>query len=131
MLTDMELVPHSHFGMPGSIQKHTLVYTIVIAMFLTIFFDLSSIASLGAIFYIVMDIVIHWGVLKHLRKDVEASAIILVMAITLDILVLAALIWVKIQKDMIVIYASIVGFILIFTSEKLFLKYRKQNGESA
>ena len=101
------------------------------AMFLTIFFDLSSIASLGAIFYIVMDIVIHWGVLKHLRKDVEASAIILVMAITLDILVLAALIWVKIQKDMIVIYASIVGFILIFTGEKLFLKYRKQNGESA
>ncbi|MDP1863713.1 MAG: APC family permease [Thiobacillus sp.] len=24
MLTEMKLVPHSHFGMPGSIQKHTL-----------------------------------------------------------------------------------------------------------
>jgi hypothetical protein len=28
MLTEMKLVPHSHFGMPGSIQKHTLVYTV-------------------------------------------------------------------------------------------------------
>lgn len=26
MLTEMELVPHSHFGMPGSIQKHTGVH---------------------------------------------------------------------------------------------------------
>jgi amino acid transporter len=45
MLTDMKLVPHSHFGMPGTIQKHTLVYTIVIAMCLTVFFDLGRIAS--------------------------------------------------------------------------------------
>lgn len=25
MLTEMKLIPHSHFGMPGNIQKHTLV----------------------------------------------------------------------------------------------------------
>ncbi|CAN0586849.1 unnamed protein product, partial [Ectocarpus sp. 12 AP-2014] len=31
MLTDMEMIPHSHFGMPGPIQRHTLVYTVVIA----------------------------------------------------------------------------------------------------
>lgn len=67
MLTDMELIPHRHFGMPGSIQKHMLVYVLVIALVLTVFFDLSRIASLGAIFYLVMDIVIHWGVLRHLR----------------------------------------------------------------
>jgi len=62
MLTDMKLVPHSHFAMPGTIQKHTLVYTVVIAIFLTLFFDLSRIASLGAIFYLTMDIAVHWGV---------------------------------------------------------------------
>ena len=61
MLTDMNLIPHKHFGMPGNIQKHTLVYTVVLAAFLAAFFDLSRIASLGAIFYLVMDIVIHWG----------------------------------------------------------------------
>ena len=31
MLTDMKLIPHSHFGMPGTIRDHTLVYTVVIA----------------------------------------------------------------------------------------------------
>jgi len=123
MLTDMGIVPHSHFGMPGDIQKHTLVYTIVFAMILTIFFDLSSIASLGAIFYIVMDIVIHWGVLKHLKEDVQASPAILVVAIALDVLALSALIYVKIQSDMVVIYASLIGFILIFAGEKMFLTY--------
>jgi len=131
MLTDMEIVPHSHFGMPGDVQKHTLVYTIVLAMILTVLFDLSSIASLGAVFYIVMDIVIHWGVLKHLRKDVNASAAILITAIVLDVIVLGALVWVKIQKDMVVIYASIIGFVLIFAGEKLFLSYKNQDGESA
>jgi len=59
MLTDMKIIPHRHFGMPGDIQKHTLVYTVVVAIFLTIFFDLSRIASLGAIFYLLMDIIIH------------------------------------------------------------------------
>ena len=61
MLTDMELVPHRHFGMPGRIQKHTLVYTVVIAALLTILLDLSRIAAIGAIFYIVMDMAVHWG----------------------------------------------------------------------
>ena len=56
MLTEMKLVPHRHFGMPGSIQKHTLVYTVVLGIFLTAFFDLSRIAALGIVFYLVMDI---------------------------------------------------------------------------
>lgn len=61
MLTEMRLVPHRHFHMPGSIQKHTLVYTIVLGLLLTAFFDLSRIAALGIIFYLIMDIAIHWG----------------------------------------------------------------------
>ena len=121
MLTDMKLVPHSHFGMPGDVQKHTLVYTIVFAMMLTVFFDLGRIASLGAIFYIVMDMVIHWGVLKHLRKEVQANAFILVTAIFLDAVVLGALLWIKAQSDMMVIYAAIVGMIAVFAGERWFL----------
>ena len=123
MLTDMQLVPHSHFGMPGSIQKHTLVYTIVIAMLLTVFFDLSRIASLGAIFYIIMDIAIHWGVLRHLRKEVNANAAILLTAIVLDVVVLGAFLQVKAQSDMLVIWASLIGIIVIFAGERIFLKH--------
>jgi len=124
MLTDMKLVPHSHFGMPGNIQKHTLVYTVVIAMMLTVFFDLSRIAALGAIFYIFMDIQIHWGILRYLRKDIGANPVILVVAIALDVLVLVALLVVKARTDMLVVWASLAGLILIFTGERLFLRIR-------
>jgi len=124
MLTDMKLVPHSHFGMPGSIQKHTLVYTIVIAMLLTIFFDLSRIASLGAIFYLIMDIAIQWGVLYYIRKEINANSFIIIAAIFLDAIVLAMFLWVKYLSDPLVIWASVIGLILIFLGEKFFLKLR-------
>lgn len=131
MLTDMKLVPHSHFGMPGSIQKHTLVYTIVFAIFLTVFFDLSRIASLGAIFYIIMDIAIHWGVFRYLRKEINANAAILLTAIALDVVVLGAFLWVKAQSDMLVIWASIIGLIFVFAGERIFLKHYKNEGTSS
>lgn len=122
MLTDMELIPHRHFGMPGTIQKHTLVYTVVIAMFLTIFFDLSRIASLGAIFYLVMDIVIHWGVFRFLRKEVKAKAYILITAIVLDVVVLASFLWVKASTDITVIVVSLIIIAFIFLGEWFFLR---------
>ena len=128
MLTDMKLVPHSHFGMPGDIQKHTVVYTVVIAIFLTIFFDLSRIASLGAIFYIVMDIAVHWGVFRHLRKEINANAAILITAIVFDVVVLGAFLIVKASTDMMVIYASLVGMLVIFIGERIFLQ-RSQKEE--
>ncbi|HSR63303.1 MAG TPA: APC family permease [Gammaproteobacteria bacterium] len=121
MLTDMKLVPHSHFGMPGSIQKHTLVYTVVLAMFLTVFFDLSRIASLGAIFYIVMDIAVHWGILRHLAREIGANLFILITAIIFDIVVLGAFLWIKATTDILIIYASITGILIIFIGERLFL----------
>ncbi|MEO3431078.1 APC family permease [Pelagibius sp. CAU 1746] len=126
MLTDMKLVPHSHFGMPGDIQKHTLVYTIVAAMLLTVFFDLGRIASLGAIFYIVMDIAVHWGILRRLRGEVDARPAILITAIALDAAVLGALLIVKANSDMLVIYAAAAGMLLIFVGERLFLKADRQ-----
>jgi amino acid transporter len=121
MLTDMKLVPHSHFGMLGTIQKHTLVYTIVIAMCLTVFFDLSRIASLGAIFYLVMDIAVHWGVFNYLRNEINANAIVLLLAIIFDVIVLGAFLIVKASSDILVIYAAATGILLIFIGERIFL----------
>ncbi len=122
MLTSMQLVPHRHFNLPGDLQRHTLVYTVGIAILLTVFFDLSRIASLGAVFYIVMDIFIHWGVFKHLRKDVKARAWVLITAMTLDVIVLVAFLWVKTQSDMLVVWISLIGLALVFAAEKWFLK---------
>ena len=126
MLTDMKLVPHRHFGMPGTIQNHTLLYTVMFAMFLTIFFDLSRIASLGAIFYLLMDIAVHWGVLKHLRKKIKANATILIMAIIFDIIVLGAFLAVKASTDLMVIYAAVIGIALVFIGERFFLRHAKK-----
>jgi amino acid transporter len=130
MLTDMKLIPHSHFGMPGSIQKHMLVYTIVIAIVLTIFFDLTRIASIGAIFYIVMDIVVHWGVLTKIRKDVKANPVIVSIALLFDVIILGAFLWIKATTDLFVVVLSCVMLVLIFAGEKLFLHWEnKMNGE--
>jgi amino acid transporter len=122
MLTDMELVPHRHFGMPGRIQKHTLVYTIILAIILTIFLDLSRIAAIGAIFYIIMDMAVHWGVLRHLRSEVNASMWVLVLALVLDSVVLTALCTVKATTDPLVLFVSGVGIALIFGGEFWFFR---------
>lgn len=127
MLTDMKLIPHSHFGMSGSIQKHMLIYVVVIAITLTIFFDLSRIASIGAIFYLIMDMIVHWGVFKHLRKDVKANGIILISALLLDLIVLVAFLWIKLNSDIFVVIISAIGIVLVFAGEKWFLHWKKMN----
>ncbi len=124
MLTKMELVPHSHFGMPGNVHKHTIVYTVVIAAVLTVSFDLGRIATLGAIFYLIMDVAMHWGALRYLRKELEARAWILIMAILLDVVVLGALVWVKGSSDPLILYAAAAGLVLVFVGERLFLRWK-------
>lgn len=122
MLTEMELIPHRHFGMPGDIQTHTLVYTVVIAALLAAMFDLSRIASMGAIFYLVMDIAIHVGVYRHLRDDVGARAPIPIAATILDAVVLAGFLWVKIESDPLIVVISVLGVAAVFAFERFYLQ---------
>lgn len=131
MLTDMKLVPHRHFGMSGTIQRHTLVYTIVLAMFLTALFDLTRIASLGAILYLTMDILVHWGVFRHLRQKIGASPAILIAAIIVDVVVLGAFLIIKAQSDMLIIYLSVIVMFAVFGGEKLFLKTKTGSSNNA
>jgi amino acid transporter len=123
MLTEMKLVPHSHFGMPGSIQKHTLVYTVVLGLLLTVFFDLTRIAAMGIIFYLVMDIAVHWGVLRYLRHEVGAKLSILIVAIVLDLVVLAGFVWVKLFSDPLVVGVACAAMLAILIMEVLFLRH--------
>tara|TARA_R110002072_G_scaffold42064_13_gene118272 strand:+ start:69000 stop:70379 length:1380 start_codon:yes stop_codon:yes gene_type:complete len=125
ILTEMKLVPHRHFGMPGRVQKHTLVYTAVIAIVLTVFFDLGRIASLGAILYILMDIAIHWGVYRYLRHEVGAKGSILLTAICLDVAVLGAFVYSKSQSDVLVLITSAIGLVFIFGLEWWYIRNRR------
>lgn len=127
MLTEMKLIPHSHFGMPGTIHQHMLVYIVTIANFLTVFIDLSRIASLGAIFYIVMDIGIHWGLMKNLQEEVKPSRLIVSTAIILDAIVLGAFLWIKATSDIFIVIVAAVAMLIIYFGDKWFLAKQEQS----
>ena len=126
MLVEMGLVPYRDVGIPGRRQYTTLTYTIVFATLLAIFFDLARIASLGAIFYLIMDMAIHWGVLRHMRHDIEASAWVLIAALGLDAVVLAGFVWSKGTTDPLILAFAAAGLVLIFGGEWWHLS--RQNG---
>lgn len=129
MLTEMKMIPHSHFGMSGPIRDHTLVYTVVIAAVLTVFFDLSRIASLGAFFYLVMDILIHWGVFRRLRHEIGANGWVLIAAIALDILVLGVFGVMKLQSDPLIVGIAVAAIAAVFAYERVFLSRWTAEGE--
>lgn len=125
MLTDMELIPNPSLGLPGDVQKHTLVYTVILAATLAAFFDLSRIASLGAIFYLIMDIAIHWGVFRNLKEDINAKGAILLTAAVLDIVVLGAFLILKGTSDPIILVIAGLGLLFTFMGERFFLKHHQ------
>lgn len=121
MLTDMKMIPHSHFGMSGPIREHTLVYTVVIAAILTVLFDLSRIASLGAFYYLVMDILIHLGVYRTLRREIGANGAILIAAIVFDLIVLAAFGTIKMLTDPTIVLVATISMAIVFVFERIYL----------
>ena len=118
--------------MPGTIRVHTMVYTVAFAMALTVLFDLRRIAALGAIFYLLMDIAIHWGILRHLRSRIDVKPAIVVTAIVLDVIILVAFLWVKASADALILYVSAGAIALIVAAERLFMRsHTDQNGDMA
>lgn len=121
MLTDMKMIPHSHFGMSGAIRSHMLVYTVVIAGALAVLFDLSRIASLGAFFYLVMDMAVHWGVWRNLRTEIGARGWVLLTALAFDAIVLGAFSALKLQSDPMILLYAVAGILFVFAYERFYL----------
>ncbi|MEQ8693818.1 MAG: APC family permease [Gammaproteobacteria bacterium] len=121
MLTNMRMIPHSHFGMSGTIQRHTLIYTVVIASTLAVFFDLGRIASLGVFFYLIMDMLVHWGVFRFKRNEIGAAAPVLLMALAFDAVVLAAFVVMKLRSDPAIVAYAAVAIAAVFAFERLYL----------
>jgi hypothetical protein len=105
----------------GGIKNPALIFTVSLAILLTILFDLTRIASIGAIFYLIMDIAIHWGLFRHLKKEVDFNPIIPLVAIVMDIAVLTAFLYLKYLNDPLVLIVAGVGIILIIIAERLFM----------
>ncbi len=118
MLSKMKQVPDL---LASHIRNPSLIFTVSLAMILTVLFDLTRIASIGAIFYLVMDIAIHWGLFRHLRKKVNFIPAIPMIAFTLDIAILSAFIYIKYLDDPFVLIVAGTGIVLIAIAERLFM----------
>jgi len=79
---------------------------------------------------LIMDIAIHWGVLRHLKESVSANPIILVIAILLDAIVLLGFIWVKATSDPFVLMIAGVVMAIILLGEWMFLAKRGTSDDS-
>ena len=104
------------------LKNPSLIFTVSLAILLTVLFDLTRIASIGAIFYLIMDIAIHWGLFKYLKKEVKFNPIIPIIAILLDVVILAAFIYLKYVNDPFVLIVAAIGIALIFLSQFIFMK---------
>ncbi len=120
MLSSMKQVPN--LNKIGNFKNPALIFTVSLAILLTILFDLTRIASLGAIFYLIMDISIHWGLIRYLRKEIKFNPIIPLIAIIMDVVVLSAFIYLKYVNDPFVLIVSAIGILLVVISERLFMK---------
>ncbi|WP_432221096.1 APC family permease [Flavobacterium sp. TMP13] len=119
MLSTMKQVPS--LKKLGNFKNPALIFTVSLAILLTISFDLTRIASIGVIFYLIMDIAIHWGLFRHLKKEVDFLPIIPLMAIVMDVVVLSAFLYVKYISDPLVLIVAAIAIILMIVSERFFM----------
>jgi hypothetical protein len=68
---------------------------------------------------------LHWGVFRHLRREVQANDAVFLGAIALD----AVFLVIKAQSAPLIIVVSIVGTGSIFVLEAMFLRPRREAGK--
>ena len=126
MLQDMEQAP----GLPGKLKHEPLLITAGLAIIVTVFFDLSQIAALGALLYISMDIAVHVGVIRHLSRDIGAKRWIPVVAILLDIAVVVPFVLVKLGQDLLTVGVAATVALVIFLAQWWAVSRRTDTSES-
>lgn len=119
MLSNMKQVPS--LNIIEKLKNPALLLTVSLAIILTIFFNLTRIASIGAIFYLIMDIAIHWGLFRYLREEVEFKPIIPLIAMILDIAILSAFVYIRYLDDPFVLIVAFAAIFLIIIAERLFM----------
>ncbi|GIG53912.1 APC family permease [Demequina activiva] len=130
MVTEMRMIPHRHFGMPGQVRHHILVYLGVVAALLAVFLDLSQIAAVGIVFYLIMDMVIHWGVLTRIRRVVQARAWVVVTALAADAVVLVAFMAMRGQDAPWVVASAVAGAAAVYAFEAWYLRRHPEDEDS-
>ncbi|WP_062077482.1 APC family permease [Demequina globuliformis] len=122
MVTDMDMIPHRHFAMPGTVRHHLLVYIGVIAAVLAVALDMSQIAAVGIIFYLVMDLVVQWGVARRLRTEVQARVWVVWAAMAADAVVLTAFVALRGQDSPWLIAGAVGAVVAVFAAQRAYLR---------
>ena len=125
MLTSMGQAP----TLPKSVPHRSLLLTAGLAIAITALFDLSQIASMGAVLYLAMDIVVHWGVIRHQRRSLNAKPWIPTVAIVLDVAILSAFVVVKAEQDALPLIVAAAIAVVIAFGQVWVLRRRKASEE--
>lgn len=125
MMSDMGEVPpveRATLGRRLPFGTPPLLVTAAAAIALTVAFDLTRIAALGAFAYLALDMVIHYGHLRHLRHDTGAHAGYLIAAIVVDAVVFLGLFVHRIRTDLVVVAAFVAFAVLVGSGETWYVR---------
>jgi amino acid transporter len=126
MLANMQMIPHKKISENIKTQQQTIFYTVGLAIVLTILFDLTRIASLGVFLYLVMDMMIHYGLVVKMKDEIKVNRWIVWSAFILDFVILLGFLYIKISTDLLVVIVAAAIIIALFIIQKLFFKLKEK-----
>ena len=116
----MSLAP----SLPSRIKHQPLLITSGLAILVTAFFDLSQIASIGALLYLTMDIAVQGGVLVALRRKINARRWVPSLSIALDLIILIPFTVLKVCSDLLTVLVALAIATAIFAAQIIAVRAR-------
>ena len=111
-------------SLPKSVPQQPMVITAGLAILVTVFLDLSQIASMGVFLYLTMDMAVQWGVIRHLRSKIKARIWLPALTIVLDLAILVPFAILKIQSDLFTVMVAAVVAAAIITAQVIAVRAR-------
>jgi len=122
MLQEMKQAP----SLPKSVPHQPMIITAGLAILVTVFLDLSQIASMGVFLYLTMDMAVQWGVIRRLRAKIEARIWLPVLTIVLDLAILIPFAVLKVQSDLFTVIVAAVVAAAIVAAQVVTVRTRSQ-----
>ncbi len=123
MLQTMRQAP----SLPKSVPHQPMIITAGLAILVTVFLDLSQIASMGAFLYLSMDMAVQWGVIRHLRAKIDAHLWLPILTIVLDLAILIPFAILKAQSDLFTVIVAAVVAVAIITAQVVTIRTRERS----
>ncbi len=111
-------------SLPKSDPQQPMVITAGLAILVTVFLDLSQIASMGVFLYLTMDMAVQWGVIRHLRSKIKARIWLPALTIVLDLAILVPFAILKVQSDLFTVMVAAVVAAAIITAQVIAVRAR-------